>query len=440
MRIATRLSVHGLLVLSVGLPGVLAGRAYAFDPANGDWHKDGPTQIRVMTWNIQDAIGIGVDTTPATPTTYGSAYDYVGRICHAFDPDILCMQEIEPSSSYGGTITAVTQWAETYFGPGVFNVYVSADSDGFNRNVILSKFPFVDINGDGVAVHSDIASISPSGSGVPPGGDGGIRGWTEAEIDLPDDVFLGDLYMGSSHLKAGSSDCADYEEREDAAQNIAYYINEALNKSQATGGDPENLILLQPPQPLGTFTPVVQVGDHNEIRNSAHTCAGDPVRWIAEWTTAANDGTDRDGSTMHIDDAIQLFTTSSRSTFVGSDKKFDYVIVQDSIATPVREFIYKSTRSSSNLPPDLQGILNGYLASGFASDHLPVLVDLSLPLLAPGDFNRDGHVNLDDLEFIEDCLQGPNNGLLAGCDDEDLDSDADVDLGDFQIFQEHFGS
>ena len=426
-------------LFAIGLVLALPFDALGFDPANGDWHKDDPNQVRIMTWNIRDAIGVGVSTTPAGPGNFGSAYDYVGRIAHAFDPDIICFQEIDPASDLNATIAIVTQWAEDYFGVGVYNIYVSTSTDSYNRNVTLSKYPFGDINGDGVATRANTGFIFPGSGGLPPGGDAGIRGWTQTEIDLPDDVFLGDILVGNSHLKAGSSDCQDYEDREKAAQNIAYYINEALNKSEATGGDPDNRIIPQPPQALSQFTPVVQVGDHNEIRFSSHSCAGDPVRWLAEWTTTANDGTDRDGSTMHIDDAIQINTTSSRGTFVSSNTKYDYIILQDSIATVVREFIFHSGKTGANLPPDLQGILNGFLASSYASDHLPVFVDLSLPLVQPGDFNRDGAVSLGDLAYFQDCLLGPEAGLAAGCDAEDMDEDGDVDLGDFLLFARAFG-
>lgn len=54
----------------------------------------------------------------------------------------------------------------------------------------------------------------------------------------------------------------------------------------------------------------------------------------------------------------------------------------------------------------------------------------------PGDFNRDGVVDGEDLAHFEACFSGaavPHPGI--GCDDADFDGDGDVDMTDFAILQ-----
>jgi hypothetical protein len=53
----------------------------------------------------------------------------------------------------------------------------------------------------------------------------------------------------------------------------------------------------------------------------------------------------------------------------------------------------------------------------------------------PGDFNRDGDVDLDDLEHFEGCGSGPAIPFPTGCGVADFDSDGDVDQTDFAMFQ-----
>src|SRR5258708_28870559 len=80
--------------------------------------------------------------------------------------------------------TPVTSYVQAY-APGfdLPYVFVNGVNDGFNRNVILSRYPFQDLNGDGQATLGDIPTVTASQWA--PGGNGGIRGVAFAEIDLP---------------------------------------------------------------------------------------------------------------------------------------------------------------------------------------------------------------------------------------------------------------
>ncbi|MGB9624798.1 MAG: carbohydrate-binding domain-containing protein [Phycisphaerae bacterium] len=57
------------------------------------------------------------------------------------------------------------------------------------------------------------------------------------------------------------------------------------------------------------------------------------------------------------------------------------------------------------------------------------------------DFDMDGDVDLGDFNHFQECFNGPNRPPKASstyCDDADTDSDMDVDLGDFNTFQSCF--
>ena len=410
-RFAARVQVLAVVVAAAAQP------VRAFDPAAGDWGKSDPTHVRIMTFNVQDGIGIGVSTTPATPTSVGSQWAYIGLIAQALEPDVICLQEIEPSSTVAGTQTWVQNWADEYFGPGVMNVYVSTAWDSFNRNVNLSRYPFADLNGDDIANYHDIF-VLPGPGGIPPGTPGGghIRGWAQSEIDLPDAIYRGDLFVGNSHLKAGGTS-DDQTERLVAAQNIAYWINNALNQHAAP---------FAPPLPLEPMTPVVLCGDMNQ-----DSLSSGPIPWLRGYTSAANDGTDRDLTEMLVAPAVEPFSGSDATHDSGN--RYDYIIVQDSIATVADAFVFNSLAASQHgvLPPALAGVMSGNNASTFASDHRAVVVDLALPLVLPGDFDADGDVDAADHAVWRACLAGPVAGVPAGCSATDLDDDGHVDLRDF---------
>lgn len=60
--------------------------------------------------------------------------------------------------------------------------------------------------------------------------------------------------------------------------------------------------------------------------------------------------------------------------------------------------------------------------------------------LAPTDCNEDGAVNLFDHTTFTECLTGPHNVLLTGCECFDVDLSGAVDLRDFAMAQVVFSS
>ena len=57
----------------------------------------------------------------------------------------------------------------------------------------------------------------------------------------------------------------------------------------------------------------------------------------------------------------------------------------------------------------------------------------------PDDCNSDGRVDLIDFDDFDECLSGPDGGLLLPeCNCFDLDGDNDIDLSDVARFQAEF--
>ncbi len=390
-----RISRIGLVAFSfVALFSLLASTTVAdWDPQNGDWGKEDATHIRVMTYNILDNIN-----SQELKVEQRNPWTALARIVAAMKPDLLILQEVGDKAGgvdsvadlettielffhggtdpfRGGSVTAYVQkYAPTYDLPYIF---VSTDTDGFNRNVIVSRFPFSDLNGDGKSELSNIDFLFADE--YAPGGDGGIRGFMFAEVDLPDTEYVSDLVIGNVHMKAGGSS-SDRAQRLTASQNVAYWIDYLLNGAGTGSPDPNNKIRDNPPVSgiLPAGTAVLWGGDLNEDENTNGRKG--PVEWLARaQQTGGTDGTDVDRSDSSFDDARDLFT-NDRETLGSS--KLDYIMWQDSVPTLVRDWIFEAaTVPSQGLPPELNGFIGGgNTVSFWASDHLPVLADFELPV------------------------------------------------------------
>jgi hypothetical protein len=397
------------------LCAALAGHAHAqWDPHNAEWGKSDPAHLRVMTWNVQDSI---CSSSSRKKEQLGDWHAVV-CIVASLRPDVLIIQEAGDNSGNGtgsgvdsvadlettidlflrggndpfrgGQVTSYVQkYAPGYDLP---HVFVSAANDGFNRNVILSRHPFADLNGDGRSLLSDIPFIAPDAWA--PGGNGGIRGHQFAEIDLPDDVYAGDLVIGNSHLKAGGNS-SDHADRVRAAKNVGYYIFYLFAGAGTGVPDPNNKIADNPAaeRVLDENTAVIWGGDWNEDEVRNGNTVG-PADWFVQGGgPGGNDGTDRDTTDARYDSATEFFT-GSRVT-QGSTSKLDYIAAWDSVATAVREVVFLSSAiPSGGFPPELLNFPtpdspNPLLASNVASDHRPVFVDFALPSAAgspPGAF------------------------------------------------------
>jgi hypothetical protein len=267
-------------------------------------------------------------------------------------------------------------------------IHVSSSHDNFNRNVILSRYPFADLNGDTRAVYNDIPLVSAHLWA--PGGNGGIRGFPFVEINLPDGTYVGDAVVGGAHLKSGGTS-DDATQRLNAAKNVSYVVQHWYNANQGPTPDPFAKVIDIPAAtlPLDANTPVFMGGDFNEDENSTPSTRGPASYLAAGGVIGGTDGTDHNGTDALYDDSRDPFT-NSRAT--QSSSKLDYLVWQDSIATLRRSFIYNSSSGGAAAwPPEIETFFNPVLISGRASDHRPVIGDFILALVPsdppPGAFS-----------------------------------------------------
>lgn len=427
----------------------LSGHAYAqWDPDNGDWGKEDARDLRVMTWNVQD----GICSTNDKGDTFGDWSGLV-RIVASLQPDVLILQECGDNSGnntgsgedsvsvletvvdlfinggpdpfLGGSVGAYTKlFVPEYDLP---HVFVSTNTDGFNRNVILSRYPFADINGGGSLLSNFVVAPDEYQSG----GTGGIRGFQFAEIDLPDDIYGGDVVVGNAHLKAGGGS-DDFDEREIAALNTAYYIDYYYNGAGTGMSDPNNRVLVpNSGDMLDANTPVIWGGDLNQ---SPSTFSPSSIMTRAV-TLGGTDGTDRDRTDAMFSNPSQPITGDTSTQ--GSSSRLDYICWQDSIASARREFIFRSTGSGMSvdkLPfPASTFPVNPLSISSLASDHRPVVVDFIMPAAAndpcpsPPDYVDDDRLDFFDVSGFLSAYTGSDS--IA-----DINGDGNLDFFDVSAF------
>lgn len=433
----------------------VCGTASAWDPVNGDWSKSDSTDLRVMTWNVQDGIC-------RTNDKLNNAGDWnaIVRIVAAMQPDVLILQECGDNDGngtgsgagvdnvtqlgqvlemfmHGGTDTflggSVTSYVQLFVpGYDLPYIHVSSNSDGFNRNVIMSRYPFQDLNGGG----SNNADFILGADQYQGGGTGGIRGFMFAEINLPDETYAGNIVVGNAHLKSGGT-ASDAAERLEAAQNTAYFIDYYYNGAGTGVSDPNSRVFLPTTGTvLDENTPVVWGGDFNQQPGGSG-----PVEWMTRaQVTGGTDGTDRDRSDSTRDTATQ--PVSGETGTQGSNSKLDYLCWQDSIATARRSFIFRSSGSgmtSSNQPFPVSSFPSSVVTtSSFASDHRPVIVDFILPAAevscpAPPDYVDDETLNFFDVSAF---LALYNSNDLAA----DIDGSGALNFFDVSGFLALYGS
>lgn len=394
------------------LCGTLASAQW--DPTNRQYGKTDPDDLRVMTFNVRDQM-----SSTNSKQQAANGWTAIAVQVAALRPDILVLQETGDNSGLGtgtaqgyNTVDTVQRLTDTlnYFMRGVANgnsndiyvtgnppvtsyvtkfaqpgydlpfVYVSTSTDNFNRNVLLSRFPLADLNGDARNAISDFNLAADSLAPWYSAGNGGIRGFMFAEINLPDDRYGGDLVMGNAHLKAGGAS-SDLAERLAASQRVAYYIDAVFNGLGGSTPDPRlrSTAFPRPSSVLSAQTPVIWAGDFNEDENT--NGRDGPMLWMsrAQLAAPATDGTDRDRTDSTFDDSRDIFQPTNRST-QGTSSKLDYIAWQDSIAVLRRSFIFRaSTIPNASLPTEFSGYPGLSFNISAASDHRPVIADFILP-------------------------------------------------------------
>lgn len=352
-----RISIHTL-----ALTAMMAGRAWAFDPAAGDFAKADPSDVRVLSYNT-----LGNFVGNATITN-----NQLRRVITAINPDVIAFQEIDT----GITAASIKATLEGYF-PGSTWTVLRGDSDTFNRNALATR-----------------RGLSMTRTDTSPASD--ARGVTMGLVDL---AGTPDLYVMAVHFKCCTT-TDDHRRRQIYADAIINWMRDA----RTAGG----FITL----PAGT--PMLVVGDMNLGQSNN----GDEAPYHAtrtlrdgdildEGTFGADSAPDWDGSESE-DAAPYDHTNADSDTWSSRDSnpgsRLDRFVYTDSVMRARNKFIVNTAtmtaqaRTAAGLQAaDTDG----------ASDHLPSAVDFAMG----GDTNPAGRllvnefsyndVGTDDRSFLE---------------------------------------
>ncbi|MBX3378957.1 MAG: hypothetical protein KF805_02595 [Phycisphaeraceae bacterium] len=401
-----RAKIAFLLALFAG--GAIANAQW--DPANRQWGKDDPDDFRVVTFNIQDRVcstngkqegqnswtAIAVQIAALKPdvlvmvecgdnsangTGTAQGYNTVDTVQRLTDTlNLLMRGGTDPYVAGNPAVTSyVTKYAPAFDMP---YVYVSDQTDNFNRNVVLSRFPLADLNGDNRTALGTFTLSADAAAPYYTAGNAGVRGFLFAEINLPDDRYGGDFVMGGGHLKSGSV-TQDLADRLAASQRIAYYIDAIFNGLGTATPDPHFRCsnFPRPTKVLTATTPVVWAGDFNE--DELNNGRDGPALWMtrAAAVSPATDGTDRDRTDSSYDDSRDPFTNNRNTQGSNTNNKLDYICWQDSIATLRRSFVFRaSTMPTTATPVEFAGYPGLWFNISSWTDHRAVVADFVLPV------------------------------------------------------------
>ena len=162
---------------------VLGPAASAFDPLNGDYTRDDPLDVRIVSYNHH---GDFIET-PSKDAAFN-------RILTALDPDIICFQEFSSAVSQGDVADRLDSVLP--ISGGSWQIHFGLL--GGIRTVIASRCPLTMTRIDTIPASS-------------------MRGVTIALADLPDADYDLDVYLLGVHLKC----CGDPGGPEDAQRRTA---------------------------------------------------------------------------------------------------------------------------------------------------------------------------------------------------------------------------
>lgn len=355
--------------------------AWAYDPLNGDYGKDDPLDVRVMTYNH----GGNFISNPGADAEFS-------RILSAVDPDVVCFQEFPQTVSQTAVAGRLNAILPT---PGGWHIHFGLL--GGIRTVIASRFPLTMTAVDTIPASS-------------------TRGVTIALVDLPDDDYGVDLYLMGVHLKCcGNPGGSEDESRQRSADAMAHWLGDARGMARPAG---DHVV-------LPANTPILALGDFNLV--------GGPLPEntlltgnIQDEATFGPDVTG-DWDDTHITDLRPTdpftgndFTWQGNSNFPPG--RLDRIFYTDSAVVVAASFILNSN-TMSPAARAATGLQPGDTLPQNSSDHLPVVVDLQLA--ACPDADDDGACDADDGCPADANKTAPGR---CGCGAPETPADGDMTL------------
>jgi len=393
----SRRRAAGVAALCVAILGALAHTAFAFNPLIGDYSKEQPLDIRIMSYNTEGAF--------IANASHDAAFD---RIFTAINPDLICLQEI-PISVSSTTMAARFNSILPIGGAG-WQVHYGLLAG--TRNAIVSRYPLLLKRTDTIPASS-------------------TRGVTIALADLPNATYPVDVYLLGVHLKCcGDPGGSEDESRQRSADAIANWLGDARGAFRPSG---DNIS-------LPANTPMIVLGDFNMVggpQPESTLLTGDIIDNPTFGADVKGDWDITDITNLNPLDPFtgQNFTWQGSGSFDPSP--LDRMMTTDSAFNAANKFILNSDTMTPSAR-STAGLLAGDTLPANSSDHLPIVVDLRIVDVCVADADEDG---------TPDCTDGcPNDPLrvapgLCGCNvpaavqgSGDVNRDNVLDGRDIQAF------
>lgn len=371
---------------------LIAPVAEAYNPAAGDYGKEQPLDVRLLSYNTQQNF--------LAETSRDAAFN---RILAAVRPDLIVFQEV----AMGVTVTQVAARLNSVL-PSASGSWQTNDGldDGWSRVVIASRYPLSLKRND----------TSPTSS---------TRGVNLCLADLPA-PYLDDIYLLGVHLKAGGT-ASDDTKRQRSADAIAAWLGDARQ-----GGG--NIT-------LRAATPMIAVGDFNLVggpQPETTLLTGDIVNNATFGPDVKGDWDVSDMLDLQPGDPFTGDTDTWSSDYTTPASRLDRFILTDSVITVGARFVL-NTLTMTPMARVAAGLQAADTTSDRTSDHLPIVMDLRIPVLTgcPSPF-ADGDEDLDvdqsDFGNWQVCTKGMDVPVDETCLCFDRDGDRDLDAADLAAF------
>lgn len=368
--------------------------ATAYNPAAGDYAKEHPLDVRVVTYNTQQNF--------IADATRDAAFD---RVLTVLAADVFVLQEM-PVAVTAATIVARFNASFPIGGSGwqAFN----GKSDGFIRTVIVSRYPLTLTRNDTI-----------------PASD--VRGVTIALVDLPNALHTRDLYLLGVHLKAFSGTAEDAQ-RQKSADAIAAWLGDA----RQAGGNVT----------LAANTPMIVLGDFNfvgSLQPATTIITGDIMDNATYGPDVKGDWDMTNITDLQPADPFTGDTDTWSSTSTNPTSRLDRFFYTDSVVTVAHSFILNTLAMTSGAR-SAAGLQLNDTKSSSTSDHLPTGMDLHFSSLRNcnnpfADLDGDADVDQTDFAVWQKCVT--NDGVTfpsSACICLDRDGDGDVDSSELDPF------